>query len=68
MCDVPTNIDVDLCVDVNANAFGDAMGAFNFVRPPPSEEFRGWSALNRRPTDALERAHVLQAWMPSYHV
>ena len=38
------------------------------VRPPPSEEFSCWSALDRRPTDALERAHVLQAWMPSYHV
>ena len=56
-------------VKVDMVAVADAMAAFAFAAILEQlKQFSCWAAFGCWPLILLDCAHVLQAWMPSYHV
>ena len=56
-------------VDANANIFAVAMSVLDFCTVSTlTEDFGCWAAFDCRPRAAVDRARVLQTWMPSCHV
>ena len=58
----------EVLAGANANAFAGVTIASEFPMSTPLEEFGRGAAFDCRLLTLLNCDHVLQTWMPSYHV
>ena len=66
---VVIGISVEVLADVHVEVCAAVMTALvELPMPTRVEEFSCWAVFDRWPRDLLNCNHVLQAWMPSYHV
>ena len=68
MLRVLTRIGIEVLADESANDFAVFTTALEVPVTTPMEDFGRWAPFDSRPMDALDCNHILQTWMPSYHV
>ena len=68
MLGVLPEIGIEVLPDVSANAFAVVMTALKSPMSLPLERVSRWAPFDCRPLALLDRARVLQTWIPSYHV